>query len=99
MYGRDWRDLDPPRHLVLLHQMSLRQLLAATGFIDIRNKPEFGHAFIVLRASEAIKRGLPLEGSSRNKSRLPLELAVECIEWFAPSMREFLTVMCRKPGV
>lgn len=97
LYGSHWRGLEAPRHLVLFNVKSLRRLLDAVGFVDVRDKPDAGQAFVVLRASEAIRRGLPVDNSSSDKSRLPLELAIEGVEWFVPSSREFLTVMCSKP--
>lgn len=96
-FGRNWRGLEPPRHLVLFNTQSLRSCLREAGFIDIRTKADAGQAFIVFRASEAIRLDSEVKNSSNNKDHLLREIIAEAIEWFWPYSREFLTVMCRKP--
>ncbi len=56
-YGRNWRDLDPPRHLVLFTWGSLVKALEAVGFARIDPQPYRPLCCHIFAASEAITRG------------------------------------------
>jgi 2-polyprenyl-3-methyl-5-hydroxy-6-metoxy-1,4-benzoquinol methylase len=56
-YGRDWRGLEPPRHLVLFTWASLRLLLKAAGFASAVPLPARPMAVDTFPPSEAIRRG------------------------------------------
>ena len=97
LYGRDWRGLESPRHLMLLNPSSLRVALSLGGFIDIEQRWHAMQAFGIIRASEVIRRdrvGRPAEA----KCRRLLEAMVELAEIVLPGRREFLTVTARKPA-
>lgn len=96
-YGRHWRDLDPPRHLVLFGRETLFDLLRQSGFEQIRQRWRGLTVFEVFAASDAISRAAVSWGSSYD-SRPPWRaILAELREMMQPSRREFLTVTARKP--
>jgi SAM-dependent methyltransferase len=57
-FGRHWRGLEPPRHLVLFTKDSLVSLLQQTGFDLVRSIPSPGAAAFLIEQSERIAHGL-----------------------------------------
>tara|TARA_R110000787_G_scaffold215053_1_gene324116 strand:- start:14690 stop:15784 length:1095 start_codon:yes stop_codon:yes gene_type:complete len=57
IYGRHWRDLDPPRHLTLFTTESLTQLLSNAGFTNVKIEIEHPAIDMVFNASNAIQSG------------------------------------------
>jgi 2-polyprenyl-3-methyl-5-hydroxy-6-metoxy-1,4-benzoquinol methylase len=57
-FGRHWRGLEPPRHLVLYVAPRLAGLLGAAGFTRVALLPAEEAAFFYFRQSQAIRRGL-----------------------------------------
>jgi len=57
-FGRDWRGLEPPRHLSLYDFASLSALLKATGFTSIRLLPAEEAADFYFSQSSAMRLGL-----------------------------------------
>ncbi len=57
-WGRDWRGLEPPRHLVLFTPRSLRQALGEAGFREICLLPSPIEAHEMFRHSLAIRLGV-----------------------------------------
>lgn len=97
IYGRDWRGLEPPRHLVLFNAKSLSGSLSKAGFTDIRQRWNSKGAFGVLRSSSSIRRSRVAKNAGSDKE-LPWELLLELAEALIPSRREFLTVTAKKPA-
>jgi 2-polyprenyl-3-methyl-5-hydroxy-6-metoxy-1,4-benzoquinol methylase len=96
-YGPDWRDLDPPRHLILFNWDSLRAVLKKTGFTMETPLPGRPMAAVTFPASEAIKR--------REDPYLHADksLRVRWRAWRADRRstltgREFITICARRPG-
>ncbi|QNK00374.1 class I SAM-dependent methyltransferase [Dyella telluris] len=50
-FGHAWRGLEPPRHITVLTQRALRELLESTGFRQIRNHRRGRGSGYILRAS------------------------------------------------
>jgi 2-polyprenyl-3-methyl-5-hydroxy-6-metoxy-1,4-benzoquinol methylase len=67
-WGRDWRGLEPPRHLVLFTPESLQQLLRKAGFQGIDLLPSPLEAQDMFRHSLAIRLGVDLR--TNRKPRL-----------------------------
>jgi len=57
IYGRNWRGLEPPRHLVIFTSNSLHRLLKDVGFHRIHHQKENPVLPMVFGASEAIQEG------------------------------------------
>jgi 2-polyprenyl-3-methyl-5-hydroxy-6-metoxy-1,4-benzoquinol methylase len=96
LYGRDWRDLDPPRHLLLPNWPSFCAALARAGFVQTKQRWHPMQSFGILRESEAIKRNERAE-LKRYKRLLLTGALLEIAEVLFPSRREFLTATTRKP--
>lgn len=95
-FGPAWRDLDPPRHLVLFNPKSLRQCLRQAGFYSLRQHWRGMAVFDVFSASEAIERGGAALGAS-HQGKPPLrDIYSEIREMLSPAVREFLTYTARK---
>jgi SAM-dependent methyltransferase len=70
-FGRDWRGLEPPRHLVLFTRASLERLLRRTGFDPLAPPQTPPNAFEMFRQSAAIGEGqLAAEGPVDRTRRL-----------------------------
>lgn len=98
-YGRNWRGLEPPRHLVLFTWDSLQAILTESGFRKIVPAPARPLAYWTFPASRAIARGENPRGFA-NRWRLGLRLRA----WQADSRgrrdltcREFITLSAEKP--
>lgn len=98
LFGRNWRGLEPPRHLVLFNPRSLRESLARAGFCDVHQRWDAMVSFDVLRASAAIRDRRPVAGAGAVKKGWPREFLIECIEALWPPGREFLTFTATTRG-
>lgn len=95
-FGSNWRDLDPPRHLVLFNPQSLQQAMREAGFHTFRQHWRGLSLFGVFAPSEAMARGDDATVAS-HRGRPPLrDILSELWEMIRPSRREFLTVTARK---
>lgn len=95
-FGPAWRDLDPPRHLVLFNPESLRRCLAEAGFGSIRQHWRGMSLFGVFAASEAMEHGeIGIQASHKGKPPLR-DVIAELREVLRPSRREFLPFTARK---
>jgi SAM-dependent methyltransferase len=97
-FGRDWRGLEPPRHLTLFSVDSLRFALTEAGFTRLRQRWRGLSVFDVLPASEAIKNGRNPQTASREGKPPFREILAEFHEMLVPRKREFLTFIARKPS-
>jgi 2-polyprenyl-3-methyl-5-hydroxy-6-metoxy-1,4-benzoquinol methylase len=97
LYGRNWRGLEPPRHLQLFNQTSLNSALQTAGFVGIRTVSGPQPLVSLVKASEAIKSGRHID----ERIRLPLSrrwlIAIyDVLEGVFPARREFLTKVATK---
>jgi len=96
-FGPAWRDLDPPRHLVLFNPESLARLIQLAGFNKTRKRWHGLVVYSVFAESEAIKENRDTLSASRN-GRPPVgDLLAECMEAIDPRKQEFITVVACKP--
>lgn len=96
-YGRHWRGLEPPRHLVLFTWASLNSALAQAGFIRVSATPWRPLARNLYSASEAIRQGKDPCRETNNSL---------CVRWHAwradrktrrdLTHREFITIFAHK---
>jgi SAM-dependent methyltransferase len=99
-FGRHWRGLEPPRHLVLFNSRSLALALERAGFQSPVSLKSPSAALGMVTMSKALQAGenpadvAPLSASVR------LQVAtMRIIEHFNPTRREFLAVVASKPLV
>lgn len=98
VFGRDWRGLEVPRHLVIFNANSLKMLMCKSGFSEISFLTTTNPIKGMYRASIAMKRGL------RQDSLPELDLSQTLMYWCSqmryrlnPQVSEFLTVQAKKP--
>lgn len=96
-FGKNWRGLEPPRHLLIFNRSSLLRSLAKAGFTGMTDMPYRGLYLSLSAASEAMRLGLdPAEARptmlSRAKSIIPSFKARHNL-----GVREFVTVRAKKP--
>jgi len=84
-FGRSWRGLEAPRHLVLFSERCLIGLLTQQGFVDIARHCPPGIETFLVEASRQIQV-LDGSGSARRPATLPIHGAPE-----------FLTLTCYRP--
>lgn len=95
-FGDCWRDIDPPRHLVLFANRSLTKLLEDSGFKSVSRHWRGMSVFDVYAPSEAIERG-EIGSTASHKGHPPMAaILAELREMVQPSRREFLTISARK---
>jgi len=95
-YGRNWRGLEPPRHLVIFSPEALNLALKAAGFADIRLLPYRPLCLEMFRASEAIAEGVDPYSGDGPLVRADRVAAAEKLARKNPGLREFITVQARK---
>lgn len=99
-YGRYWRGLETPRHLVIFSPSGLLNNLNDVGFIKIKQKHRALSTFFSFPESERVFNEARRKGHLSNlvtKASLLLRyLYTEIIEAFSPSKREFLTIIAFK---
>lgn len=96
LFGRNWRGLEPPRHLVLFTLESMRSALSKVGFTELKVQPYRPLCDGIFSASAAISEGTdPYSGSHRNAPPGLVKKA-EQIARHNPERREFITVKAWK---
>lgn len=95
-FGPDWRDLDPPRHLVLFNPASLRKSLANAGFERIEQRWHGMALFSIYAESAAITRGQCAQDGVRKVVPSFAAIIDELREMLQPNQREFLTFIAYK---
>lgn len=93
LFGRHWRGLETPRHLVLFNERGLRRLLQQAGFVGTRRLPsQLPEPFMLARSSHALTLGLPPHDAPpplpAHLRRAVWGLALQ--GWLRPQRREFL---------
>ncbi len=98
-WGRDWRGLEPPRHLTLFTPEALRRVCERAGFEEVRFLPPALDAVEMFRHSLAIRRGQGTGGRKpvlRGPSRRAALRAVRHARTEVTA-GESLTVVARAP--
>lgn len=96
VFGRHWRGLEAPRHLVLFNWGTAEQLLSETGFVDMTRHPRHEVFGDMWRKSALIQVGMnPENGSVSNAPQPRLRIRLQSrFDW---RRSEFVTVTARKP--
>lgn len=96
-FRHNWRGLEPPRHLVLFNGQSLRAVLGAEGFSDIRDLPQPSPSGVMYAMSQRIEDGRDpnIESRVRFLTRVEAILA-RVVEWVFKSRKEFIAMMAVK---
>ena len=96
LYGKNWRGLEPPRHLVLFSLASMQQALANAGFVETEVQPYRRVCHEIFSTSSAIAGGR--DAYSAQPSELPRGQvsSAEKIARLDPERREFITLKAWK---
>lgn len=95
-FGRSWRGLEVPRHLVLFNCLTLREILRNSGFCNVSQMWRGLVLFSIYAESDAISRDVDPRGASRKGHPPLLECLDELREMVRPERREFLTFTATK---
>ncbi|HEU0100058.1 MAG TPA: class I SAM-dependent methyltransferase [Allosphingosinicella sp.] len=96
LFGRSWRGLEPPRHLILFNWSGLERVMTRCGFDRLERLPQPGLALSLWVASDRIRSGYRPDAPRRASRRL---LAMLPLLALIPRRRtEFITLRARKPG-
>lgn len=97
IYGKNWRGLEPPRHLVLFTRDSLRYALRSQGFVDIRYRqiPSIFRSFNLM--SDRIVAGVGPYDDSQDANLTTPSMMNRIRGALTVKHAEFLTVTCEKP--
>lgn len=95
LFGRSWRGLEPPRHLILFNWSGLEQLITRSGFENVERLPQPGLSLALWVASDRIRSGHRPDAPRRPSLRLLATLPLLAL---LPRRRtEFVTMRARKP--
>lgn len=96
-FGADWRGLEPPRHLVLFSNSSLKRALRETGFVTVKYTSQPNAVTGIYEMSEQVRRGADPYAAHRSPIAFQIEMTVvKLIEWLSPRRREFIAMTARK---
>ncbi len=95
-FGRDWRALEPPRHLVLFNPASLLMSLEKVGFRHIAQHWHGMVLFSIYAESAAIARGQCAQDAVGQVMPSLAAIVDELREMLRPNRREFLTFIAHK---
>lgn len=102
MFGRDWRGLEPPRHLQVFSPAGLQALCDSAGFADVSWRTNVRGAAGMFAESMAIARGVassvPVAADSRDRFKGRILQALEMLALpLARDRGEELVVVAKKP--
>lgn len=95
-FGRHWRGLEAPRHLILFHPRALRALLEDVGFRGVSPAPWRPSYPWMEMASRAVREGRSQDSLRSSVSERALAAFVECANIFSPARREYVTLTAGK---
>ena len=96
VFGRSWRGLEPPRHLILFNWAGIRRILAEVGFVAIKRVARPGVYGGLAAQSEAIRDGRDPALASDQRS-LAARLAQRLRDVTTSERSEFVTLIAAKP--
>jgi predicted SAM-dependent methyltransferase len=97
IFGKDWRDLDPPRHLLIFNRSSLIKAIGSAGFTHIEDEPYRPLCKDIFAASEAIAKGLdPIDNPKLSIRGQKLAKQIEKQAKREPAIREYITIITLK---
>jgi SAM-dependent methyltransferase len=99
-FGRDWRGLEPPRHLVIFTRASLERLLRGAGLEPLPLAPSSPRAWPMFSESAAIAQGVPTAAGPRHGRRRLRVLAAlaDLIARRNPRYADELVMIARRAG-
>lgn len=96
IYGRHWRGLEPPRHLVLFNKVGLHRAVREAGFTEVKFRPRIDALPFTARQSRLIADGIDPYSSADCRSERPWPTLSERLRAISGPRSEFLTVTAVK---
>ncbi|MSR85701.1 class I SAM-dependent methyltransferase [Candidatus Uhrbacteria bacterium] len=97
-FGRHWRGLEPPRHLVLFNWNALESMLEGCGFRDVKRLPLYDLYPSLAAKSNAIASGRDPYGKNLSKPRSRfMGFLLNVKTRLHPEKSEFITLIAHKP--
>ena len=98
-FGPDWRGLETPRHLTVFSWQGLLLVLRAAGFADITPQHVPSSRRSMFGQSLAMVSGGPADAPTQLPARMLVRAyAGHLSERIRPALREFITILARRPG-
>lgn len=97
LYGRHWRGLEPPRHLVMFNRSGLQRAISDVGFARIQFHPHRDALPYTARQSRLIADGADPYSNADPASEQPWPSPSEWKKAVVGIHSEFLTVTAEKP--
>lgn len=97
LYGKNWRGLEPPRHLVLFNRRSLFDAMRSAGFAGIKYRRRFVFDEVALKSRRMVAGLDPYVESETPAMPPPPSRATRIRAALSRSQSEFLTVTAIKP--
>jgi SAM-dependent methyltransferase len=104
IYGRDWRGLETPRHLVIFNPSAVRSCLERAGFDDVRILPPDDVGAGLFLTSELMRLGYIAERDRPVVAKETLESVsaavrrARAIVRHDPAKSEFISAVAYRPG-
>ena len=96
-FQKNWRGLEPPRHLVLFNAKSLRKALVDVGFSGVKHLPHTSVCDGIYTLSQRIKEGIDPHIDTPITLKLRVEIAMATFfEILFTSRREFIAMKAFK---
>ncbi len=96
-FGKNWRGLEPPRHLVLFNQNSLCGALQSVGFKKIMAVSTLNPIVLMAKTSAAIQKNLSIEYDLKLTIDARIKIAIDYfIQKINPDRKEFITTIAIK---
>lgn len=97
LYGRHWRGLEPPRHLLLFNRNGLHKAIGNAGFTRIKFRPRQDALPFTARQSLLIADGADPYSDADHEGKQPWPSPSESRQAVLGVHSEFLTVTAEKP--
>jgi 2-polyprenyl-3-methyl-5-hydroxy-6-metoxy-1,4-benzoquinol methylase len=95
-FGRNWRALEPPRHLILFNPRSLHMILEKVGFLNITQRWHGMVSLSIYTASDTIAAGCCARDAVPQLFPSFAAIFSELKEMIQPARREFLSITAYK---
>jgi len=101
LYKSNWRGLEPPRHIVLFNQASLREMLSKSGFVSVEQKHHgLSGIYMGLSSERLLNESSPCSSLSEcglRKIKIFLRVTyLEVAQMLCKRRREFLTLVATR---
>lgn len=98
LYGRDWRGLEAPRHLVIFSPIALKGLMKRVGFLELKRESRPIRSLGIFKESWLIKNGRGIHSAEKVSISFKIvRIFIILFEALNPKRREMITMSAHKP--